>query len=351
VQLDPETFAEAVGQAVDLALVPILERLAVAEARVSALSDVRDRVLTMETKAAFVPPVVETAVPVVPDLGPVLERLTAAETRVTILGDLRDRVIVLETKGAQAPVADPAIGELRERLLVIETKAVTVASDVNAAHQAIATLTTSTSTVAETLRVAHEGALEPLRDRLAVVETKAATVPPVVTVDTTPPVVVLERLASVEARLDVVNDLAKDVRDIRERVAVAEVRALIPGPAGAAGLPGKDGVDGVGFDDLSVELEDDRTVSVKARRGDRVKDVGSLTLPLDIYRGVYVEGKSYERGDGVTWAGSEWHCHENTTTKPGEGSKAWTLKVKRGRDGRDGRDAPGALPVVSVGAK
>jgi hypothetical protein len=40
----------------------------------------------------------------------------------------------------------------------------------------------------------------------------------------------------------------------------------------------------------------------------------------------------------VTWAGSEWHCHTTTTTKPGEGSKAWTLKVKRGRDGKDAKD-------------
>ena len=59
------------------------------------------------------------------------------------------------------------------------------------------------------------------------------------------------------------------------------------------------------------------------------------------------DGKTYERGDGVTWAGSEWHCNEPTTTKPGDGSKAWTLKVKRGRDGKDGRDAMTA-PVLSV---
>ena len=40
----------------------------------------------------------------------------------------------------------------------------------------------------------------------------------------------------------------------------------------------------------------------------------------------------------VTWAGSAWHCNETTTTKPGDGAKAWTLMVKRGRDGKDGKD-------------
>jgi len=51
------------------------------------------------------------------------------------------------------------------------------------------------------------------------------------------------------------------------------------------------------------------------------------------------DGKSYDPGDLVTWAGSTWHCDEATTSKPGEyaGAKNWTLMVKRGRDGKDAK--------------
>jgi hypothetical protein len=49
----------------------------------------------------------------------------------------------------------------------------------------------------------------------------------------------------------------------------------------------------------------------------------------------------------VTSGGSCWHCNEPTTTKPGEGSKAWRLMVKRGRDGKDGLNAP-TVPVVKI---
>lgn len=119
------------------------------------------------------------------------------------------------------------------------------------------------------------------------------------------------------------------------------------GPIGPAGLNGKDGADGLGWDDLVVEQIDERTAVVKCQRGLQVKEVGRMTFPVEIYRGVYLDGKTYERGDGVTWAGSEWHCNEATSTRPGDGSKAWTLKVKRGRDGKDGKDAS-SLPVVSI---
>ena len=126
-----------------------------------------------------------------------------------------------------------------------------------------------------------------------------------------------------------------EIGAMRERLAVLETRAPVPGPPGPAG---KDGVDGLGFDDLGVTQADDRAVTVTATRGDLVKEIGTVRLALDIYRGVWLEGKAYEPGDGVTWAGSEWHCSAATTTKPGDGSKAWTLKVKRGRDGKDGKD-------------
>src|SRR5262245_8426050 len=62
------------------------------------------------------------------------------------------------------------------------------------------------------------------------------------------------------------------------------------------------------------------------------------------YCGVFELGKSYERGDVVTWDGSMWHAERDTGAKPGTASSAddWRLCVKRGRDGRDGRTHHGA---------
>ncbi len=53
------------------------------------------------------------------------------------------------------------------------------------------------------------------------------------------------------------------------------------------------------------------------------------------YRGVHEPSLAYDTGDTVTHGGSLWHCNSLTKERPGEGSKAWTLAVKRGRDGKD----------------
>ena len=156
-----------------------------------------------------------------------------------------------------------------------------------------------------------------LRDRLVVIETKAAIVPerePDTLAD------LRARVAFVETRvLD--ESQSKAVADIRERLAVVETRAQVPGPAGKDGEPGPAGKDGVdGLAGLSFE-------------------------------GVYQDGQSYEKGQLVTWAGSSWHCNAPTTTKPGDGSKDWTLMVKRGRDGKDGRDGHDLAPVVRAGVR
>jgi len=145
----------------------------------------------------------------------------------------------------------------------------------------------------------------------------------------------IQRQAAMEAHLVQLGETAKDTPVLRERVATLEARALVPGPPGP---PGRDGVDGLGVEDLTVTQRDDRSFTIAAVHGDRVKELGTARFAVALYRGVWVEGRSYEPGDGVTWAGSEWHCQTATTTKPGEGSKAWTLKVKRGRDGKDGQD-------------
>lgn len=125
-----------------------------------------------------------------------------------------------------------------------------------------------------------------------------------------------------------------------------EAKALgaVVGRDGEAGKDGERGADGFSLEDFDVNLKaDGRTVELSFSRGDETF-TRELALPTMIYRGAYVDGKEYERGDTVTWAGSLWHCNGGETTgewagttkdKPGEGSKAWTLAAKRGRDGKD----------------
>jgi hypothetical protein len=260
-------------------------------------------------------------------MAPVLERLAATEqhnrelqARLSELSGVRDRITMMEAKAAQAvepPVVD--LSPMLERLAATEAR-IAVLGDV--------------------------------RDRVVVMETKAHEL----SVSQDVPEAGPSGPTMVEidvAMRDKLDPLAKELSAIRERLVTVEVRQPIPGPPGQDGkdgkdgLNGKDGADGLGWDDFEEVLEDDgRTLIRRHFKGDKVKQFVHKTA-VQLYRGVYAEGKTYERGDGVTWGGSEWHCNETTTTKPGDGSKAWTLKVKRGRDGKDGRDG-GPPPVVRV---
>lgn len=278
--VQPDAFADVVSLAVQAAVSPLAERLAVAEAQ--------------------------------------LARIATAEKAMT---ELRDRVVTVETKAASPPSADPGLGELRERLLVLETKAAAPVPIIEPRELTIPP-------------AASPEAVAAVRERLIALESKAADGS---LADLRDRVTALERRMSDET-------LTKEIGAIRERIAVVEVRAQLPGPPGA---DGKDGADGLGFDDLSVDFDGDRTLTLKFERG-TLKKTWPITLPYLRYQGVFIDGKTYLEGDVVTWAGSTWTCNEATTTKPGDGSKAWTLCVKKGRDGRDGRDAAGAIPVVKV---
>jgi hypothetical protein len=325
---DAEAIADVVLTTMRAALAPVLERLAATEARLGALADVRDRLIVVETKSTH-PVMTLPEIPQV-DLSPLTERLAAIETRLTQVEASRDAA---------------ALTALHERVAVVETKtAVPVAApDVPPA--------VDLSPITERLAVAEKmlGGLTALPERMAVMETKSALPMPVAEVDLSP---ITRRQDALETAMAAhINrestEISKDISVLFYRMDSMEKRAPIPGPVGPTGKdgdPGKNGADGiVALDELSIAQENDRTLVFRARN----KDIGTLTVPVDIYRGVFVEGRTYERGDGVTYGGSEWHCNETTTTKPGE-SKHWTLKVKRGRDGKDGRDAP-SLPVVKVG--
>lgn len=256
-------------------------------------------------------------------LAPVLERLAAAEARL-----------------AQLPTVEKTVGEVRDRVLAVETKAAILPPSVPLSEPVNLAPVLERVSAAE----ARLSVLGDLRDRVVAIESKSVS-----------PAVAGPSPAELELSIrDRVEPVMGQIGSISERIAVLETKAPVSGPPGRDGNNGKDGqdgkngADGMGWDDLIVKHDGERSFTMQLVNGDRVKDAGTFTVPVDIYRGVYSEGKTYDRGDGVTWGGSEWHCNEQTTAKPGEGSKAWTLKVKRGRDGKDGRDAAGGLPVVSL---
>ncbi len=91
-----------------------------------------------------------------------------------------------------------------------------------------------------------------------------------------------------------------------------------------------DGEDGLGFDDMNMDLEEDgRTLVFRVSRDDREK-VFKMVCPWQIFRGVYESGRSYTRGDVVTYAGSQFIAKRDTIQKPG--TDDWVLSVKRGKD-------------------
>jgi hypothetical protein len=117
----------------------------------------------------------------------------------------------------------------------------------------------------------------------------------------------------------------------------------VPGANGERGLDGKDGrngidgQDGLGFDDFDIAHDGERGFIFRLVREGREARAWRFQTAAQVYRGVHKDGEQYERGDTVTWGGSLYHCNEPTTDKPGAGSAAWTLAVKRGQDGKDGK--------------
>lgn len=99
----------------------------------------------------------------------------------------------------------------------------------------------------------------------------------------------------------------KELGPIRERLAVLETRPPMPGPPGKDGEPGPPGPPG--------------------------QDGKSFT-----FERAWDPNKTYDVGQYVNWQGSLWHCNGPTDRRPGDGSEAWTLAVKHGKDGRDGKD-------------
>ena len=98
---------------------------------------------------------------------------------------------------------------------------------------------------------------------------------------------------------------------------------------------GKDGRDAFELKDIVLETPDEGRTIVFGFKNDVASVQRDLTTGVSIYRGVYKDGETYQRGDETTWGGSTWIAVRETTSKP-ETDDSWKLKTKRGRDGKDG---------------
>lgn len=246
-------------------------------------------------------------------------KIAVLEAQLKAIGDVRDKVVTLEAKAA-APTPQPE---------PVTVDFAPVLERVAAAEARLA-------------------AIGDLRDRVMAMELKAP-----------PDLTGLDKRADVvEGRLRFLEDSAiKELSGIRERLAVVETRSPVPGPAGTDGQPGrdgmdgKDGADGLGFDDLSVDFDGDRTILLTFARGTQ-KKAFPIQLPYLKYQALYEDGRTYVKGDVVTWGGHMWHCEvaDSINKKPGE-SKDWLQCVQRGREGKAGRDGRDVvpLPVLTAG--
>lgn len=107
----------------------------------------------------------------------------------------------------------------------------------------------------------------------------------------------------------------------------------LPGPPGPPGPPG---AAGLGLDGFDVTYDGERAVTIRWIQGGAPGEQ-AIVLPLMIYRGVWVQGRVYARGDCVTVGGSIYHCDSDTVNRPGAGGAGWTLAVKEGKDARGPR--------------
>lgn len=92
-------------------------------------------------------------------------------------------------------------------------------------------------------------------------------------------------------------------------------------------------------------LEDDRTVERSTTYTSGKTFTRQIKSPFPVYRGVWRE-QQYERGDSVTFGGSQFIANRDTSAKPETADCGWQLAVKRGRDGKpgeQGRDGPRGL--------
>jgi hypothetical protein len=94
-----------------------------------------------------------------------------------------------------------------------------------------------------------------------------------------------------------------------------------------------------GLADIAIDMPSERefTIGVQLSNGERVER--SFAIPVVLDQGVYKQGASYVRGDGVSYGGCFWIAKCDTSAVPGRDNDDWRLSVKKGRDARRVSDA------------
>lgn len=104
---------------------------------------------------------------------------------------------------------------------------------------------------------------------------------------------------------------------------------------GNDGTPGHNGTDGLGFDDMDVSYDGERSFTITWQRGDLVK-TKTFIVPTVIDRGYWREGSEAKTGDAMTHDGTLWIALRDTKAKPARESDDWRIGARKGRDGAQG---------------
>lgn len=116
-----------------------------------------------------------------------------------------------------------------------------------------------------------------------------------------------------------------------ERRADSKLQKIIDRiPIPRDGVDGKDGKDGFGFTDFDMDYDGERTFTFKWSNAER-QAFKEVKAPIPLYREVWKSSERYERGDIVTYGGSQWTAVKDQLGTPGEPDSGWRLSVKRGQ--------------------
>lgn len=113
-------------------------------------------------------------------------------------------------------------------------------------------------------------------------------------------------------------------------------------------IVGRDGADGVGFDDMSAEVDGEGRVLLKFMKGAQIKEF-PLEFGIPVYRGYWREGRKCKSGHMLTHDGNVWIALRDNCSKPcHENKEDWQLSVRKGRDGKDGANGRDLGPAPAV---
>lgn len=90
-----------------------------------------------------------------------------------------------------------------------------------------------------------------------------------------------------------------------------------------------------GVSSVEVHPIDENNFAIKTKLTGGADQVVKMSMPTMVYKEVWKEGETYQKGHVVTWGGSMWIAkNADVTSKPATSSD-WQLCVKRGTDGKD----------------